>query len=143
MDFVLIIFFLVIIICMGYILCKPFFNETGVEETAQDEMYLESKYQLTLEEIKRIERSVKTGVIAEAEADIQIRELKNLAATLLHQITHQGETEHQTPQNSTAPATLHDQPGAYHAGSENQICPQCGEPIEKSDKYCVHCGHTL
>ncbi|MFU8826900.1 MAG: zinc-ribbon domain-containing protein [Brevefilum sp.] len=143
MDFVLIILLLVIIICMGYILCKPFIHETDDEGTAQDEVHLESQYQLALEEIKRIERDCKTGRISKEDADIQILELKNLAATLLHQITHQGETGGQIPQNNAPPTTLRNQSGTYHTGEVKKICPNCSEQIETSDKFCVHCGYTL
>ena len=139
MDFILLILFLVIVICMGYILCKPFFKDAQVQEPANDEAYLEIKYQMLVLEIKRIRDEYAAGTLPEEECKTQLSKMKKEASGLIHQLNLEPtELQNIFPRDDI----LFETPEDIAAGKEN-YCPQCGELIETSDKFCMHCGHNL
>lgn len=124
---------------MGYILCKPFFNEMNVEETTSIEDDPEVKYQLLLQEIKRIEAECEAGDIPEKECMAQISEKKKSAANLLYLI----KTKPIEQQESLTQEGIPAKPAGNISPQRDDYCPQCGEEVETNDKFCMHCGHTL
>ena len=139
MDLILIILFLVIVICMGYILCKPFFESWQVQEPTNEEAYLEIKYQMLVLEIKRIKSECEAGAIPKEDCKAQLSKLKKEATSLmllldldpseLQDIFPKDNDLYESPEDRTA--------------LEEIYCPQCGELIETSDKFCMHCGQNL
>lgn len=139
MDLILIILFLVIVICMGYILCKPFFYPSDVQEPTNEEAYLEIKYQMLLLEIKRIKNDCEVSAIPEEECKAQLSKMKKEAANLLHLLN----LEPTELQNIFPQEDVLDQSAEGFTQRGVDYCPQCGELIEASDKFCMHCGHNL
>ena len=136
MDLILIILFLVIVICMGYILCKPFFDDLDVKEPANEEAYLEIKYQMLLLEIKRIKNEYEAGAIPKEECKAQLSKMKKEAVNLLLLLDLEPtELQNIFPQEDV----FFDPP----EDNVEKYCPQCGEHIEASDKFCMNCGYNL
>ena len=124
---------------MGYILCKPFLNDTVVNEPTNDEAYLDIKYQMLLLEIKRINNDCQAGVIPDEDCKAQLSTLKKEAANLLRLL----DLEPTELQNIFPNEDVLDQSIDDMTQRGDDYCPQCGELIEASDKFCMHCGHNL
>jgi hypothetical protein len=121
---------------MGYILCKPFFDDLDVKEPANEEAYLEIKYQMVLLEIKRIKNKYEAGAIPEDEYKAQLSKMKKEAVNLLRLLDLEPtELQNIFPQEDVLFEPPEDDVEKY--------CPQCGEHIETIDKFCMHCGHNL
>ena len=139
MDIILIIFFTFIVFCMGYILCKPFFNKRVVNEPTNEVSYLEIKYQMLLLEIKRIINDYQAGALPKEECQTQLRKMKTEADNLLS-LTDLDPTELQNIFSHDDVVALLAEDIAVET---EKYCPQCGEQIDTNDKFCVHCGHNL
>jgi len=136
MDLILIILFLVIVICMGYILCKPFFEDLDSKEPTNEEAYLEIKYQMLLLEIKRIKNEYEAGAIPTEDCKAQLSKLKKEAVNLLRLLDLEPtELQNIFPQEDV----FFDPP----EDTNEKFCPQCGERIETVDKFCMNCGYNL
>lgn len=142
MLYLLFFLMLIIVILIGYILCKPFFNEPDIEEPSQLNHPPEITYSTLMEEIQRIENDCKAGLITDEVCQTRLEEMKT-ATLQLHTVYHQAEAE------------LAIKPGLSGI-KETQItyldnkqqndfdyCPQCGDEVIPEDKFCMHCGHTL
>lgn len=135
MDLILIILFLVIVICMGYILLKPLFYHKDNQEPTNTTAYLEIKYQMLLLEIKRVKTECEAGNIPREECEAQLSKLKKEAVNLVSQL----DLELTELQNIFPQQDIFSEP----EDSLEKFCPQCGEQVEPSDKFCMHCGHSL
>ena len=139
MTYILIIFFVVILICMGYILCKPFFSDAPVPEPTNEEAYHEIKYQMLQLEIKRIRSEYAAGTMPAEEYKAQLSKMKKEATSLIRLLDLEPkELQNIFPREDE----WLESPEAIAAGKEI-YCQQCGEEVEAYDKFCMHCGHTL
>lgn len=139
MDLILIILFLVIVICMGYILCKPFFESWQVQEPANEDAYLQIKYQMLVLEINRIRSEFEAGAIPEEECKAQLSKMKKEATGLVHLLDlDPSELQVIFPKDDVLFESSTDS-----TEEKEMYCPQCGELIETNDKFCMHCGHNL
>lgn len=143
MDYLLLIFILTIVICMGYILSKPFTSQSDTQKVDDHEVDLDPEYQLLLQDIKNIERYYQAGIITEEDCMAKISEKKAMAADLLRKSHTQNESEQINSQASVTPETTRDQPKEALLPQGSIFCPKCGDWVLTSDKFCVHCGHRL
>lgn len=144
MDYLLLLLVLTIVICMGYILSKPFIKQTVNQQDDDWKDNFSPEYQAILHEIKTLERAFSAGIITEAECSAKIEEKKIKAAYLLRMTGFAKGSEQQkdiqsnlTPEESAALEIDNPPPHGF------TYCPTCGDQVLLSDKFCVHCGHRL
>lgn len=64
---------------------------------------------------------------------IQMDAAKERLQMFIEKAKSQSESDMRSSTDSDVPKT----------NAESDFCPQCGTPIEKSDKFCRNCGHKL
>lgn len=141
MDYLLLIFVLTIVICMGYILSKPFTKQSvreQIDDWIEDQ---DPEYQNILQEIKTLERAYTAGIITETECLAKIEEKKIQAANLLR-LTDSSKGSKNIQANN-APEETASQINENLPPYGTTYCPTCGYQVLLSDKFCVHCGHRL
>jgi|GEM_PF-3114550 len=144
MDLILIIFIVVVIICMGYILSKPFTNQTNSSEEPPVEVDLyEEEYKTLLMEIKDIERDCESGALPEWECAERIEQKKKEAANMLRSMSTQYPPGGENGSSGTTPAETREEPEETISYKAVGVCPQCGGEVAQGDKFCMHCGHPL
>ena len=143
MDYILIALILIILICMGYTLIKPFLYQTDSDEVATGEVNLEDQYQRLLENIRVLERDCESGTLPKEDCTTQLDEMKLEAESMLRVINLHMGAESTEAQVISAPDETKDGPPQKPSPQDSGYCPQCGEQIMESDKFCMHCGHTL
>ena len=134
MDYLLFIIILAIVICIGYILSRPFTTPTGLQEASGPNTDRQAQYDGLLQDIKAIERDCKAGTLDREACMAQIDDKKKMAADLLRLIKPAIEDEFKTVEEP------------YGNNSQVQgsdICQQCGYQVLTQDKFCMHCGHRL
>jgi hypothetical protein len=137
MDYILIIFVLVVVICMGYILSKPFTHPNTPESHDSDEVDLEDRYQMILGDIKAAEQD---RLAENAAGDLRSDQPNQLnKVTPVSQMVAEGDqASYSSPSESTP-----DSPNGEQPPKGVTYCPQCGFEVLSSDKFCLHCGHPL
>lgn len=143
MDYLLLILILTIVICMGYILSKPFTKQYDTLEAVVLEDEQKSEYDQLLTEIKYLERYCNAGLITEENCKILIEEKKSEAAKLLRLYTGPKDSDPQGSPPFTAPEEIQKVSQAKSKSTESLYCPKCGDQVLMSDKFCVHCGQRL
>jgi hypothetical protein len=143
MDYLLLILILTIVICMGYILSKPFIKQDDRLEAVVLEDEQKSEYDQLLTEIKYLERYCNAGLITEDDCKILIEAKKIEAAELLRSYTGPIGSDQKGGQPFTAPDESQEMPQALLKTAESLFCPKCGDQVLMSDKFCVHCGFRL
>lgn len=143
MDYLLFLFILVIVIAIGYILSKPFTKSSDAQKLTEPAADFEDQYETLLREIKVIEQEYKDGTIDQEACLTQIDEKKKLAADLLRLIHPVVKDEIMLNQNAIGFEQAKDQPLFDPSAQGSYFCPQCGDQVLKSDKFCLHCGHRL
>ena len=144
MDLILILFIVVVIICMGYILSKPFTNQTNSSEEPPVEFDLyEEEYKTLLMEIKDIERDCEAGAIPEADCGEQIEQKKKEAANVLRSMRAQSPPGGENDSSVATPTEIREEPEGTISYKAVDVCPQCGGEVAQGDKFCMHCGHPL
>lgn len=143
MEVILIILILIIVVGMGYILCRPFFDQSSTPEARDAEIDLEDRYQMVLQEIKALKQDYESSAVSEEDTTHHLEQKKMMAAELLRlkngQMTPVGEKK----PSIRIPAEVPDPPKRSQAPQGVTYCPQCGNKILSSDKFCIHCGHPL
>lgn len=142
MEYLFFLFILIIVIATGYVLSKPF-TRKRVEQDEAPVLDREAQYQKRLEEIKAIGKECEAGNLPEDECTNQVRDKKEKAAELLRLINSEMEPEKTTSQSIEGTKPVNNQPLANLSASEPHYCPQCGDQVMISDKFCMHCGHSL
>ncbi len=138
MDLLLIVFVLVVVICMGYILSKPFTYPNSTPESKDaDEVDLEDRYQMILGEIKSFEQD---RLAEDAPGDVLPGE-HDQRDQMISSPSMVAEGD-QTPYASLSESGP-DQPSGEQLPKGASYCPQCGFEVLSSDKFCLHCGHPL
>lgn len=142
MEYLFFLFILIIVITTGYVLSKPFSKQMDQPEETSLLDY-EHQYQNLLEEIKGIEKDCETGIITIEDCVHQIREKKEMAANLLRVIDPTMKIESVISDEFKPTEPDHSQPTAQFQSQGSFYCPQCGDQVLTSDKFCMHCGHRL
>ncbi len=138
MDYILIVFVLVVVICMGYILSKPFTHPNNTPESHDsDEVDLEDRYQMILGDIKAAEQD---RLAEEAAGDFRVGQpdQQKMMASESQRVAEGDQAPYSSPSESTLGT-----PNGEHPPKGVTYCPQCGFEVLSSDKFCLHCGHPL
>lgn len=142
MEYLFVVFILIIVIATGYVLSKPF-TRKEVEQEEAPVLDREAQYQKRLEEIKAIGREWKAGTLPEDECTNQIREKKEKAADLLRLINSEMEPEWTASENIEGAESVSNPTMTNLPAQDLHHCPLCGDQVMLSDKFCMHCGHRL
>jgi len=142
MEYLFFLFIVIIVITTGYVLSKPFSKQMDQsEETSL--LDHERQYQNLLEEIRGIEQDCETGIITIDDCVHQIREKKEIAANLLRVIDPTMKIESVISDEFKPAEPNNTQTSAQFQSQGSYFCPQCGDQVMNSDKFCMHCGHRL
>ena len=142
MEYLLFLFIVIIVITTGYVLSKPFSRHQDEIEEMQSIDH-EGQYRNLLEEIKGIEKDCESGIIPIDDCIIQIREKKKMAADLLRVIDPTMKIETISYQSISEVENINHKPTPISTTQGSHYCPQCGDQVMTSDKFCMHCGHRL
>lgn len=142
MDILLIIITLITVIGIAYILSRPFAKPQPALDTFEDSQNFQRQYEDLLMKIKTLQDECENLNTPE-EICHQIEEKKQLAANLLRQMEKPVEDQAQ-PCVIEEPADSEEtQPEDHFLHGRTYICPQCGNRVVASDKFCTHCGNRL
>lgn len=142
MEYLIILFILIIVIATGYVLSKPFTKQSEGSYEAQLIDY-KRQYQDLLEEIKGIEKECEADSIPIDDCIHQINEKKKMAADLLRTIDPTMEIESVISDEIKPAETDKKRTTADLLSQGIYFCPQCAGKVMNSDKFCIHCGHRL
>jgi len=141
MDFYLIAITIIIVLAIAYILSRPFTNAESLQGSSGYFDAYQAQYQSLLREIKNLENDCANGENDEGCHQIVIK--KEQAAQLLRLINPSLNDQpfSSQPVNASSSADTKPEYALRHDGF--YICPQCGDRVMSSDKFCTHCGHRL
>jgi hypothetical protein len=142
MEYLLFLFIVIIVITTGYVLSKPFSKQMDQPEETRL-LDHERQYQNLLEEIRGIEKDCESGILTTDDCIRQIREKKEIAANLLRVIDPTMRIESVISDEFKPTEPDHAQLTAPFLSQGSYYCPQCGDQVKSSDKFCMHCGHRL
>ncbi|HNT53959.1 MAG TPA: zinc ribbon domain-containing protein [Anaerolineaceae bacterium] len=152
-------FFLIIAITLlaGIWIIRPFFQSQAskalVEETACPpeirRRNLVGVQERILAAIQELDADSDLGKIARDEYVAQRSRLVLSGAVVLEQLEAIPDTPEQTgaslfsAEEDAALATRLAARRAVRQEMAAGFCPQCGRPVQQSDRFCAHCGRTL
>lgn len=142
MDVLLIIITLITVMGIAYILSRPFAKPQPAPETLGDSQGFQRQYEDLLMEIKTLQDEFE-GLNAPEEICHQIEEKKQLAANLLRQMEAPVEDQAKPRAIDEPTDSEETQPENHFLHEATYLCPQCGNRVVSSDKFCTHCGNRL
>lgn len=142
MDPLLIIITVTIVMGIAYILSRPFANPVKATEMPVESENYHQQYKRLLREIKVLQDEC-DHFDAPEEICNQIEEKKRLAADLLKLINAPVEVETSQYPVKEAVDPEETQPETHILRESAYVCPQCGNRVASSDKFCTHCGNRL
>ncbi len=143
MDILLIIIILLIVIAIGYILSRPFISPpAAMREAPTSANQHEIQYQTLLKEIKSLQAECETSECPEDIAS-QLKEKKRAAANVLREIDSLLDDEDRMSWRDKIPEQTNQKPRFPKPQVGSYFCPQCGNQVISSDKFCTICGHRL
>lgn len=141
MDLLLIGITIIIILGIAYALSRPFTLAESGPERINDLLTPKRQYEVPPKESSALEEQAKTLGMPDAISE-PIEEKKAFAADNLQAIHHPEEEKTTNPTETTIDAEETQPEHLFHHDGYG-VCPQCGNRVLSSDKFCAHCGHRL
>ncbi len=142
MDILIIAIFIIFLAGIGYILSRPFVQaeENNDFTIGDDDLVLH--YATLKNEIELLQEKCKNEALAGEYLDL-LDEKKREVEQLQNQMGLEEEEPPQPEEIIFTPEISETQPKLDLSQDGSYVCPQCGNRVYSSDKFCPNCGHQL
>ncbi len=142
MDILIIAIFIIFLAGIGYILSRPFVQaeENNDFTIGDDDLVLH--YASLKNEIELLESKFENEEMAGEYLDL-LDEKKREIEQLQNQMGLDEEKPPQPEEIIVTPEISETQPKFDLSQDGSYVCPQCGNRVYSSDKFCPNCGHQL
>lgn len=143
MDIFIVIIIMIIVVAIGYILSRPFMSGSkAVHEAPAIVNDYQFQYQMLLKEIKSLQTECEENHCPE-DITSQLEQKKRVAANILRKINPPIDDEIPNDRMADTTDQLSKESDQHTSKVGAYFCPQCGNQVISSDKFCTHCGKRL